>query len=213
MSKKRKIIALVLNLLLILTLLRGLYLGFFERAHPPHHYLKYYTQDSNVFLLVATTYYFISLLINVIFDKKISKLAHIAKFSATAAVSQTFFVVALVFTPVLKDFSMYTGGGFYLHFLCPVLGIIIFLFFEDGYRIRFRDIALGYSFTIVYACVLLPLCIFELTAPPYPFLDVHNHAWYIIIIEGIGVLGLAYLWLLLLKFVYNRKYKKKKNYS
>ena len=120
---------------------------------------RYFTTLSNAFAAVAAA-------IMLVFNVKnaagnyyyVPKWALVIKYVATCAVALTFTTVALFLSPVLTTlgqsyFTLFSGNGFFLHFLIPVLCVVNFIFFENHPDLHFNYAYLALLPTVLYAAV------------------------------------------------------------
>ena len=146
---------------------------------------QYYTQDSNLFLLLTSIIY----LITYNKDKKvISKL----KYGATLSVLITFIIVITVLKPTMGlsyHWLLLEDANLFYHTLCPILAVITFLFFDKVEVKGFKDNMYALIFTFIYTVIFVILNILKIVEGPYAFLLVYkNPLWqtimWFIIIEG-----------------------------
>ena len=176
MNKKRelKTVTLTINLAIIIFELFG-FINVF-RSIGLNAFL-YYTENSNLILLISS----IMLCVYLIGDLKGKKFKVPKWFSAfrltgVLSVTVTFLVVLFILTP---EFDNGFYGAFiensmkYHHLLCPLLGMISFIFYEK-YEFKKYDNLKSLIFTIIYSAILVPLNIFKVVDGPYPFLKVHG---------------------------------------
>ena len=184
MNKKK--ISIGLNILIIILEIIGFILIFMSLGLGS---FVYYTLLSNLFLLLSCILY--------LFKNRIkSRIVDIMKFGSTLSVLITFLVVLFVLGPnkeLTYHFLLLEGANFYYHLVCPVLGIIIFLFFDDVRISGFRDVLGAFTFTIIYSIVIIILNILKVIVGPYPFLRIYENPIYatllwIVIIEGGAIL-------------------------
>ena len=90
------------------------------------------------------------------------------------------------------------GSMLYMHLLCPIIGIITFIYFDDMSSIDKKDIKKGTLLTLVYAVIIISLNILRLIEGPYPFLFVYKQPIYMSIIWFVIIIGFSYLigWIL-----------------
>ncbi len=200
---KKRMLSIIFNLILILTELRAIQLSFFDGSKRSWEFLKFYTQDCNIFLLITSVVYVFELIRCIIMKKEVSKVVHIFRFASIGAALTTFLIVGLIFTPILMDLSSYVGSSFYFHFLCPLLGVITFYLFDEGCMIKLTHINYSFFFTLGYAIVLPILVGFNIVTPPYPFLDVENNHFMLSVLYALAVPFIAYVVLVFIKFTYN----------
>ena len=160
--------------------------------------LAYYTIDSDIFLLISTILYLITI-------NNVPKIVQLLKYSSTLSVFITFLVVVFVLYPMYDfnfQFMFLDGPNLYMHVLCPVLAIISFIFFdsneiENSLKNNLRSL----YFTIIYAIILISLNILNVVSGPYPFLKVNQQSplmslfWIVLILGGALILSKALLFL------------------
>jgi hypothetical protein len=183
--KKRE--SIILNLLIIILEIIGLVLSFKEIGKSA---IMYYTQLSNIFLLIASILYLVFL------DEK-RRFVSIIKYSATVSVIITFLVVLFILGPTY-DFNynwlLFGKANIFYHLLCPILGFISFTFYEQHNIGGAKDYFYSMLFTLIYSVVMITLNIANVVDGPYLFLRVtHNSIiesllWIVIIIGGAFVL-------------------------
>ena len=92
---------------------------------------QYYTQDSNLFLMVTSFIFLIYEIINLKTKEGIPHWISILKYSATTCVTTTFLVVVTVLAPIMGGYKamMLDGTMLYHHLICPILAFVSFIFF------------------------------------------------------------------------------------
>lgn len=154
--------------------------------------IEFYTEESNL-LLMFTSLIFIYYLIR---KKRCPKWLSILKYISTTCVTITLLVVIFVLIPMSHfDFIslLFKNTMLYHHTICPLLGIITFLFFDDLGKFDNNDVKYGISLTIVYAIVMIILNIIGKIEGPYPFLMVMKQSIIESIVWIVVILGFAYL--------------------
>ena len=160
--------------------------------------LAYYTIDSNIFLLISTILYLITI-------NNVPKIVQLLKYSSTLSVFITFLVVVFVLYPMYDfnfQFMFLDGPNLYMHVLCPLLALISFIFFdsneiENSLKNNLRSL----YFTIIYAIILISLNILNVVSGPYPFLKVNQQSplmsvfWIVLILGGALILSKVLLFL------------------
>ena len=165
---------------------------------------EFYTEDSNLLLLISSLLFVIFTLYN----KKIPKWLSILKYIATIGVTLTFVVVLFILAPMAGyNFKLFMFGGtlIFHHTLCPLLGAITFMLFDDLGEFNTKDIVLGLSFTIIYSIVLVILNIIEVIEGPYPFLMVRSQSIIMSIIWILSIYFMAYFVAYIMRFIYIKK--------
>lgn len=148
--------------------------------------IEYYTVQSNILALMSSLIY----VFFVVSKKNIPKLVQLFKYTSTVCLTLTFFVVILILAP-MYDFNygymLFYNSLIFQHFLCPILAIITFIFFDEIEILSNKDGIKSMSITFMYAIVLTFLNIFGKIKGPYPFLMVKDQSilasiiWYIVI--------------------------------
>lgn len=168
---------------------------------------KYYTQDSNLFLMFTSLLYVISLLIC---DKKIPHFVSLLKYAATTSVVITFLTVVTILAPVMGGYKAMLLDGTMLihHLICPIFGFVTFVFFEKHNLNGLKDALISMIFTCLYGVVAVTLNILKIMDGPYPFLKVYDQTILISIFWLILTMGSSYLITVLignLNHAYNNK--------
>lgn len=199
MKKKDKTL-LILNIIIIILEIAGLIttiktLGKLD--------LQYYTECSNIIMLITSliyTYYLLN-------KKDIPKWLEILYHMAVLGLTITFLVVILVLAPMYKfiyGWLLFSGAMLYFHTLCPILAIITYLFFMK-IHLNKHEIIYTMLFTIIYSVVIIVCNICHIVEGPYPFLMVYKQPVYMSILWLILIDGGAYLLSLGLYKIKNRK--------
>ena len=168
---------------------------------------KYYTQDSNLFLMFTSLLYVISLLIC---DKKIPHFVSLLKYAATTSVVITFLTVVTILAPVMGGYKAMLLDGTMLihHLICPIFGFVTFVFFEKHNLNGLKDALISMIFTCLYGVVAVTLNILKIMDRTYPFLKVYDQTILISIFWLILMMGSSYLITVLignLNHAYNNK--------
>lgn len=168
---------------------------------------KYYTQDSNLFLMFTSLLYVISLLIC---DKKIPHFVSLLKYAATTSVVITFLTVVTILAPVMGGYKAMLLDGTMLihHLICPIFGFVTFVFFEKHNLNGLKDALISMIFTCLYGIIAVTLNILKIMDGPYPFLKVYNQTILMSIFWLILMMGSSYLITVLignLNHAYNNK--------
>ena len=160
--------------------------------------LAYYTIDSNIFLLISTILYLLTI-------NNVPKIVQLLKYSSTLSVFITFLVVVFVLYPMYNfnfQFLFLDGPNLYMHVLCPVLALISFIFFDSNEIENCLNNNLrSLYFTIIYAIILISLNILNVVSGPYPFLKVNQQSplmsvfWIVLILGGALILSKVLLFL------------------
>lgn len=173
-------ISILLNILIIVFGLMGVVIA--AKYHLLKDFFLYYTNLSNIFAVLASIIYLLTL------NKK-TKIGEYLRFLSTICLTLTLLVVIFILTPMLKV-NLFVGNYMPLyHLICPLLSIISLLFFEKN---NTKPI-LALIPTAIYGIITLSLNYFKVIEGPYPFLKVHNQAILTSIIWIIVIYGINYL--------------------
>ncbi len=191
-ARKKLALYLIINAIIIILEIIGLSMAIANRKAAT---FQYYTQLSNLFLLIAS-------ILNIIFGlrvwlgkaKKIPHAVNIVSYSAICTTTVTLVVVLLVLSWMVGDlwWILTSGAMLYTHTLCPILAIAMFAALAPE---KLEKSAAWYALapTIAYAIVAMAMNIAHQWYGPYPFLLVYNQPIWASIAWSIGILGGAYL--------------------
>lgn len=191
-------IALVINTAIVILEAIALPMVFIPRGIEA---AQYYTQLSNIMLLIASAILEFYLIRKVFKKTAIPRRVGLTLFSAIAATTVTFIVVLTILSWQVGDLGwlLFHGSMLFTHTLCPTLGIVLFAIFNPC-EFKKNDARYAMIFTLGYAAVALVLNIAKIWHGPYPFLWIYEQpiwltiVWFIVI-PG-GAFGLAKLLLL-----------------
>lgn len=208
-SKIKKIVAIILNLMVVCMELVGTYHSFREEGI---WNLRYYTVLSNVLALAVSILYVIYYICN--FKQKendFPRWLKQLKFVACNCLAVTFVVVIAVLIPMngIQSIEHYIFGSanIYHHVFCPIVMIFSFCVFEKERKITMRDNVLAMIPTILYAMVMIILNVGRVLKGPYPFLYVYEQPIYMSVIWTVSILALTYVLGLILRVLNGRKRK------
>ncbi len=190
--------AFVLNVVVVALEMVGFAITFGRPDGVEH--LKYYTQESNLLLLVAC---FVAALFQwpaLRYGRDIPIGVRLLKYVATCCIAVTLAVVLLVLSPSEVPArgcagyfdTLWGDTNFYFHFVCPILAIVNFVFFEKDAAFRPRVALVALLPTVLYAAIAMALNIARLTVGPYFFLHVYEQPVYMSVFWCVVVLGGAY---------------------
>lgn len=204
---KRDAIALALNMCLVVLEIKALIMRI--QVHGRFG-AEYYTQDSNLFMLIVAAMAVVFLVRKIIWHKEFPKWFSLLKYTVTLALLVTCLIVIFVLAPAIGwpfgfKLLLLMGPMYYTHLACPLLAVLSFCLLERHDLSDKRDPFLALIYTIIYAVVLLALNITHLVNGPYPFLMVYNQSVWESLMWIIGILGGAYLLAILLRFFRSRK--------
>jgi hypothetical protein len=203
--RKRQIASLVCNLAIVAMELAGLNLSI--KMHGAGM-IRFYTQDSNLFAMVACAILAVCTLRTLRNGETlVPAWVTTLKFTATSCLAVTFVVVLFVLAPDEPGgyaVMFLSGSMLYDHLLCPILALVSFIFLETDAPLGRRPVWWAFFPTVLYAAVTLTLNVASVLDGPYPFLRVREQPVLTSILWVVLILGGAYLlaWLILLA---NRK--------
>ena len=120
--------------------------------------LQFFTVDSNLLLGIASICFIIyDLLLIKNKINEIPKWLYLLKFVATTSTTLTMTIVVIFLGPVAPTgyFSLFVNSNLFFHFLSPMIGVIVFIFYESTNKITFKEMFLGLIPTVVYGLYYL----------------------------------------------------------
>ncbi len=148
----------------------------------------YYTQLSNVAAVISSAMYIV---FRNTANEKLAALVRGARYLGVCSLTMTFVVVVLIFLPfgTAESADMLVGhlNGILHHFVCPVISLISYVWFEDGAKSR-RAPLIPLIATTIYAFIVYTLNIFRLAPAPYPFFEVYDHPVWELVAWFVGLL-------------------------
>ena len=167
MKTTHKNINILINLLIIILEIMGFVLVFKEMGITS---LEYYTEDSNLLLLLSS----IIILIQISKNNEIPSWFKSFRYIAIVSTTLTLIIVLTVLswtTELGLYHLLFHESMLYHHTLCPVLAILSFVFVERYDNLHTIH---GLYFTVVYGIIMIILNALKIVEGPYPFLLVHN---------------------------------------
>ena len=186
--KKKENRALYLNIIIIVLEIIGL-IVYIKKTKTLS--IEFYTIDSNILMLVASSIYTYYILQN----KKIPEWLNILKHMAVLGLSITFLVVIFILAPMSKfnyGMLLFKDSMLYQHTLCPILAFISFIFFEKN-TMKKDHLLYTMMFTIIYSVVIIICNILHIIKGPYQFLYIYEQPIYMSILWIVLIDGGAYL--------------------
>lgn len=200
MTKKKRIISIILNFSIFLMVIAAAVVMFtgFKFMHGPEVILdrsniemfEFFTVDSNLFMaIVAVIFavYEIMLLAGKI--KRIPKWVYTLKLMSTSAVTLTFLVVFLYLGWIAKDGlpSLLMNSNLFLHLLVPITSIITFVCFEKTGLLKIKDTLWGlvpmFLYGLFYVSNVLIHTNHGVVSPKYDFYYfVYYGVWRLVIV-------------------------------
>ena len=176
--------------------------------------MGYYTQESNLILLIASLLY----VIEYVKKKKVETyLILTLKYVATCLVAVTFFVVVLCFIPIcipMMGFGkavyamLIRDANLFHHLLCPLLALMTYFIFEDELKPGFKESVYAMLPTLLYAIVSTSLNVAKVVEGPYPFLYVYEQPLIVSVLWFIAIPGGGWLFAWVLGRLKSKKRKK-----
>ncbi|MCI2068015.1 MAG: hypothetical protein LKJ88_00340 [Bacilli bacterium] len=197
--KKTMLVSLILNSITAIFEIAALiimFIGFGDEQHAASsfHMFQFFTNDSNILLLLAALfliYFEVKSLITK--TDSIPNWVYVFKLLASVGTTLTFLTVMFYLLPVVGVGMIGTFGMASLHIVCPLAAMISFIFFENGEKIVFKSVFLGIVPAAIYALIIVPLVAAKLIESPYPFTDVINNPAYISVIAAFAIIIVTFL--------------------
>ncbi|MBE6992054.1 MAG: hypothetical protein E7430_05715 [Ruminococcaceae bacterium] len=193
-AKRKAFAALVLNILLLVLEIKGSVMSVQETGWG---ILLYFTDYSNNLSLIASAFMVIYLTCYLKKGIGIPMWLKLMKYMAACSLTITLMVVVFILAPSIGrgglKWSMLYGDMLYHHFLCPVLAIVLFVFFEHEPRLEKKHTFYGLIPVSIYAAVFIVLNLLRIVEGPYPFLKYYQQPIYMSIFYTIVIPGGAYL--------------------
>ncbi len=161
--------------------------------------IRFYTEDSNILVILAClmmAYFEYQKLKN---KKEIPQWAFLMKYCSVCCIMVTFLVVVFILSPMMGGYKamMFTGNMLYLHNLCPLLALFIFVVLEKDNPLGKDADKKALLPTVLYAIIFITLNILKIEDGPYPFLRVYNQPiwmsclWFVLIVGGAYLVALG----------------------
>jgi len=146
----------------------------------------YYTQWSNLLLLIVTVIHLICLV-----RKGMPEAVEKCRYYATCLTTVTFLVTVCILIPWYghPDYFLLQSNCLFQHLLCPVLAIASLPFLRPMGK---KDSLVAVVPTVIYGVVFYTLDFFEIMSAPYPFMQVREQPWYMSILWFLVLLAVAY---------------------
>ena len=178
MKKKKASASFILSLVIIAMEVAAMIMAYGELKFSM---FRYYTEDSNIFLLVATALW-------LFFEGRylrdgvaIPDWVRVVKYAATCTTTVTLMVVLTVLAPMEHDYAglLFSGSMLFVHTLCPLFALWSFLAFEGEPKLHRGDVSFALIPTVLYALVAIVLNVVDVWHGPYPFLLVHEQPFWL----------------------------------
>lgn len=122
---------------------------------------RFFTNDSNILLALSCLAALPGTIRALRGGKGPGRGIHVLRFMATVSVALTFWTVVLFLGPLFGYGAMYRGEDGYLHAWGPLLAFVLWVFFERGERMGWREVLLSglpmlcygsvYAYEVVFA--------------------------------------------------------------
>lgn len=165
--------------------------------------MGYYTQESNVVMMIAAFVYAYYCLIK----KEMPRWAATFKYVATCLVTVTFIVVVFVFVPMClpnKEYALsmvFKGANFFHHFTCPIFAVVTYMFIDKDSAPTMKDSLTAMLPTLLYAIVSTGLNVLKVVEGPYPFLYVYKQPVWASVMWFFAIPLGGFLFALLIRFI------------
>jgi len=201
-TKTRKIVALILNLVVLIFEVSGLTVALTGKVSEGNvwDFFRFFTNDSNVLLLIGTILLLVYQVHGLKEGKEIPKYVNIFYFVSLVGTTLTFLTVLFILIPMMGVGLIGSYSMVCLHLICPIVSIIDFLFFDDDFKLKITDSFFGMIPMTVYGVIVLILVGVKSIEPPYPFLDIYNQKVYVSVLFIILMFAMTYLICFLLYF-------------
>jgi len=187
-------INLTVNIVIVILEIIGFILVFKELGMDS---LEYYTEDSNLLLLISSIIFIIGLSKNGELPRWFKSLRFVAVVSTTLTLIIVLTVLSWT-TDLGLHHLLFNGSMLYHHTLCPVLAILSFAFVEKYDNL---NAVKGLYFTLIYAAVMIALNVLKIVEGPYPFLLVYKQPVLHSVLWTVIILAITYAIALILKKV------------
>ena len=160
--------------------------------------LRFYTQDSNIFGGIASSVTCIcSLCAYRRGETRIPYAARLLQYVSACCLAVTFTVVVCILIPMNGGMNaiypmLFEGAVLYMHFLCPILAVIITVFFTDREGFTGKSALWALLPTLIYGSVTVLLNILGVMEGPYPFLRVRSQSVQMSVLWLVLIIGCAY---------------------
>jgi hypothetical protein len=178
-SRKRMIIAIVVNVLVFALEVYAMYRGI--KKNGPFGNFIFYTECSNLFAGIVCAACAVAEMRALRTGGELGRTLRWLKYMASCVLLMTLFVVTFVLVPMLENagypgfYMMYIDGvKLVTHLGAPLVVTISYVLFEAVRAMTFKQSLVGFAPTLLYAAVAYPCNILRLWDGPYPFFQVWN---------------------------------------
>ncbi|MCR5350472.1 MAG: hypothetical protein K6E20_05750 [Acholeplasmatales bacterium] len=192
---------LIANILILIASFTGILIAFIFDGY---FNLKYYTNWSNLLALVSS----ILFIINYLLKDKINYVLKFFKINTALMLTVTLLIVLFVLIPTYDwnvSFFLLKRQASFVHFIVPVLNVLVFIFVEKYNYNKKEKIWMSLSISLIYIILISILILTKTVTPPYNFLDYYHES----IIFTIIVIFVIILMLIGFSFLYTSERIKK----
>lgn len=194
----------IINGLLIIFGLLGLYFTIFGEGFMNTGTFRYYTVQSNILAMLMAV-------VIIIFEARrlkgraVPAVVEHLRLMSTVAITLTFLVFSVMLTPKLiadgQGSYLTTPGNLFVHNLVPICAILDWCLFAGATKIKRAGVLCGLIPAFLYMC-FVHVCVtigldFSGNAVPYFFFDYQTYGWLSIGSAGLGVI----YWIVILAIV------------
>lgn len=188
MTKHQKQLIAALSAMLFMGEVFGLIISVLnqlKKGNPWYYVFKAYTQDSNILSMFSALVLLIAAVKAIKSESELSHKALVFRYVTTCLTTVTLLIVLVVLAPSNDPdtggfvHNFFYGSLFWYHGFCPILALLMFLFFEGKHDLRAKNIILAIIPTFLYAITWVSLVGFKIVKDkdaPYGFLHVHEQS-------------------------------------
>lgn len=190
-NKQKLKIAIIFNLIIVIFEIVGVVLS--VKRHGAKVFL-FYTENSNYFAGLVSFIFCATGIVSLKKNKRIDDWVCVLRFVSTVCLLVTLVVVSCVFIPMFPKTAegmLLKNSNLYEHFLCPVLSLLSFLFFENNFKLSKKYFWWALFPTVIYGVLIVLFNVLKIVKGPYPFLFVYEIKWWICALFLLGILLIA----------------------
>lgn len=198
---KKKKIAIIINILIILLEIIGLFISIINNKKL---LIEYFTIDSNILSLIASILFLID---SFRYKRKINELTKIAKYTSCVSLVLTFIIVLLILFPSsgFDTNILFNGAMPIFHIICPILVFFSFTKYER-YRFDDNDKYQTLFFSLIYGTIMVLLNLIGILEGPYQFFLVRSNPIFVSIFSFVFITTITLFISILLQKIKKRFY-------
>ena len=177
---------------------------------------KMYTQNSNILLFICSTIFVIISIVCLLFKTQLPKFVKVLRYISTCTITLTMIIIYIYVFAITNPYQterLFVWPMLGMHTLFPIISIVSFVFFEEKFKISFKQTFIAFIPTVIYGCVLTTLNICKVVNGPYFFFEVYNQPVYMSILWFCIIMMSAFIICLFYRMIYNSKFIKQKTHS